>query len=194
MTAVELAPNPEIGMLERLAACGAVLGSLAILSACGANHPNTNADPHNTPPHGSLGNPYHNGDIITVTPGLTAKVVEGGGRVLFSLAALNHFLHTHPNTEVDIDMHNQHGNYQHIQIADGQALEIPNPYVEEQLLECNPPAYEPKDCEITVERLIARNTLLPGDPKVHKSPDGIYRWPFKGSPSDIFIEPNRRPV
>ena len=87
MTA-ELQPSSETGIFRRLAASGAVLGSVAMLAACGANHtqnttthelgaPKTPA-PHNLPPRGSLGNPYHNGDVIMVTPGLTARVIDDG--------------------------------------------------------------------------------------------------------------------
>ena len=187
MKTAELQSGPENGTLRRLAASGAFLGSLAVLmSGCGGNTANQ------VPPRGSLGNPYRNGDTIPITPGLTAKVVEGGHQVVFSRRVLRQFLHDHPNAEVDITMHNRHGNNEHIMIENGQGLVLPNVFGEKQFLECSPPSDRPEICDLTVRRDIARNVLLPGDPKVHKSADEIYRWPFKGSPSTIYIQPDQR--
>ena len=171
----------ETGIFRRLAASGTMVGGLALLSACGGNHA----------PRGSLGNPYHNGDTIAVTPGLTAKVVDGGGNILFSHRALSKFLSDNPHAEIDINMHNQYGNDQHIMIEDNQSLLIPDVLGEDELLECNPPAPKQKPCELTVSRIYAHYVPLPGQPKNYAPKERLKRTPVKGSPFSIFIQPDK---
>lgn len=156
---------------RRLALAGAVLGSAALLAACGGHESEPAASSHQLPAgNGALNDPYRAGEWFSVLPELSAKY--DGSYIIFTTKALKRYLTAHGNQFVKIAAHNGPHESEQIWIENGQGLAEPNPFADRQALACD-------NCELTVD--ITTSTYQPASHTFAKTT--AHRFPlFFGPP------------